>query len=45
MVSNMKSSVNKLNTLKAAHSMCETLTVQLKYGQRIGMSMVTLGKF
>ena len=34
-----------LNTLNAAPSMCGTLTVQSKYGQRIGVNIVTLGKF
>lgn len=43
-----KTDANKsrdLNTLNAAPSMCGTLTVQPKYGQRIGVNIVTLGKF
>lgn len=34
-----------LSTLNAAPSMCGTLTVQSKYRQRIGVNIVTLGKF
>lgn len=45
MPSKAESSISNLNTLNAAPAMHGTLTVQSKYGQRIVMNIVTLGKF